>query len=202
MRDRFGPPLPRAFFTRTAAQVASALLGATLVHHFGVKTSAGVIVETEAYVGAHDLACHASKGLTQRTRGMFGEAGHAYVYLIYGMHHCFNVVTDVPGIGAAVLVRALRPIAGCEVDADGPDKLCRALSIERALDGVDLCAPRAALSIRRGETMEPARISTGPRIGVAYAGEWADAPLRFWIADDPWVSRASAATRRLRRSAT
>ncbi len=167
------------------------------------------IVETEAYVGAHDLACHASKGVTPRTRVMFGPAGHAYVYLIYGMHSCFNVVTDDVGVGAAVLVRAVSPIVECDGGTDGPGRLCRALAIDRRFDGHDLCAPTSAIRLharprgRIGRIGRVGRIENGPRIGVDYAGErWSSAPLRFWLADDPWTSRASTSLRKLRRSAT
>ncbi|MFI5298459.1 MAG: DNA-3-methyladenine glycosylase [Polyangiales bacterium] len=199
---RFGPALERPFFARSADVVARALLGCALVRSDGETTRVGRIVETEAYVGEHDLACHASKGVTSRTRVMFGEAGHAYVYLIYGMHSCFNVVTDAIGVGSAVLVRALAPIAGCDGATDGPGRLTRALRIDRLHDGIDLCAPAAMLRLHARPRARVGRIDCGPRIGVDYAGSWAAAPLRFWISDEPWVSGVPAALRKLRRSAT
>lgn len=199
----FGPPLERPFFVRPAAVVARAMLGCALVVVDGERIRVARVVETEAYVGAHDLACHASKGITARTRVMFGAAGHAYVYLIYGMHSCFNVVTDAVGVGAAVLVRAVAPLVGCDGATDGPGRLCRALGIDRRFDGHDLCATTARIRLHARSGGRLGRIERGPRIGVDYAGdEWSTAPLRFWLADDPWSSRAPAALRKLRRSAT
>lgn len=179
--------LPREFYARRAIVVARDLLGRVLVHQDGGVRRAGVIVETEAYVGPHDLACHASKGRTARTDVMFGPAGHAYVYLIYGMYDCFNVVCERVGYPAAVLVRAVAPIEGCDGKTDGPGKLCRALKINRALNRADLT--NSALTIEEGTRMSPRRIEKGPRIGVDYSGDWAHAPLRFWVRDDPHVSR-------------
>lgn len=170
--------LPRTFFERPALQVARALLGQVLVH--GPRR--GRIVEVEAYLGPHDRACHSAKGRTARTEVMFGPAGHAYVYLIYGMHHCFNVTT---GQGAAVLVRALEPLSPLAARTDGPGRLCKAFAISRAQNMLALDGP--TLRIERGTT--PGRIARGPRIGVDYAGAWAGKPYRLWIADNPFVSR-------------
>ena len=175
-------PLPRGFYDRKTVTVARDLLGRTLVH--GERR--GRIVEVEAYVGEHDLACHASRGRTKRTAVMFGPAGHAYVYLIYGMHHCFNVVTEPEGHASAVLVRAVAPLAGLAGSGRGPGRLCRAMGIDRALDGHDLTG--GALHLLVGEPVLSWRIAKSPRIGVDYAGAWAARPLRFYVRDDPNVS--------------
>jgi DNA-3-methyladenine glycosylase len=188
--------LPRSFYRRPAIDVARDLLGRTLVHVDLRTRRAGRIVETEAYVGAHDLACHASKGRTARTDVMFGDGGYAYVYLIYGMYDCFNVVTDRAGHPSAVLVRALCPLEGCLRSTDGPGKLCRALAVTRAQNGLDLRG--GELFIESGEPPAPRRIRKGPRIGVEYSGHWAKRHLRFWIDGDPWVSDAPAKLRKLR----
>lgn len=184
-----GAWLPPEFFVRDATTVARALLGQVLVHEHGGIRRAGRIVETEAYVGAHDLACHASKGRTPRTEVLFGPPGRAYVYLIYGMYHCFNVVVEPEGVAAAVLVRGLEPLEGIPPEArtDGPGKLCRALHVTLAHNRLDLRAP--PLYLLAGPEVASRRIAKGPRIGVDYAGEWAAKPLRFWEKDNPYVSR-------------
>lgn len=188
--------LARSFYERPAIDVARALLGCVLVHvDAGVRRS-GRIVETEAYVGAHDLACHAAKGRTPRTDIMFGAGGHAYVYLIYGMYDCFNVVTEREGHPSAVLVRALRPLENCLRDTDGPGKLCRALAITRAQNKLDLLGDE--IFIEAGNPADPRSIAKGPRIGVDYSGHWARRHLRFWIKDDPWVSDATTASKKRR----
>ncbi len=184
-------PLPLDFYARPAEVVARALLGASLrlVGHDGVVRS-GRIVETEAYVGAHDRACHAAKGRTQRTDIMFGPAGRAYVYLVYGLHELFNVVTGAEGDPQAVLVRALEPAPGTRgtdgsARGDGPGRLTRLLGIDRRLLGARLDAPPLTLHPGR----PPERILALKRIGVEYAGpEWADAPLRFVDADSAQLS--------------
>ncbi len=181
-------PLPRSFYARDALVVARALVGARLVHGGRV----GRIVETEAYRGPTDLACHARVGLTKRTKTLLGEAGHAYVYLIYGMYDCFNVVCGARVRGHAVLVRAVEPLDGVDegVRTDGPGKLTRALGITRALDGHDLTkAPLVVL----GREKRPKLVVTA-RVGVAYAGEIADAPWRFYDGASKHVSRPSART--------
>jgi DNA-3-methyladenine glycosylase len=181
------PPLPRAFYARNPVTVALELLGARLVHpHEGVLR-AGRIVEVEAYLGPQDRAAHSSKGLTARTRVLFGPAGHAYVYLIYGMHCCMNVVTGPPG-GSAVLLRALEPLAGIEGRTNGPGLVCRAMHIDRRLNGHDLTAGNGLHLAPRphSETLTVARTT---RIGVGYAGRWAQRRLRFYIRGNPFVSR-------------
>ena len=181
--------MEREFYARKTVVVARALLGRVLVHDDDGVRRSGRIVETEAYVGEHDLACHASKGRTARTDVMFGHPGHAYVYLIYGMYDCFNVVTEREGHASAVLIRALAPLEGCLGKTDGPGKLCRALHITRAENRVDLTAPESRLRIEEGTPVSARKIAKGPRVGVDYAGAWAHQPLRFWIEGDPHVSR-------------
>jgi DNA-3-methyladenine glycosylase len=130
--------LPRSFYDRDTTLVAQELLGKYLVHVVGGVERVGRIVETEAYLGPHDLAAHSAKGLTNRTRVMFGPPGHAYVYLIYGMHWCMNVVTEKEGQAAAVLLRALEPVTNLEGRTQGPALLCKAMGVDRALNGHDL----------------------------------------------------------------
>ncbi|AGC48344.1 DNA-3-methyladenine glycosylase [Myxococcus stipitatus DSM 14675] len=192
-------PLPPSFYARPALVVARELLGTLLVVRdaHGVRR-VGRIVETEAYIGEHDLACHAAKGLTARTEVMFGPAGRAYVYFIYGMHCCFNVVTDEPGVGAAVLIRALEPVEGleAEVRTDGPGRLCKALGLNLTHNRMELGTD--ALHLLAGEAVAEARVEQGPRIGVDYAGEWAQKPFRFWVGDSQHVSRRPAPRARKR----
>lgn len=185
-------PLPESFYARPALTVARELLGAHLVLEEGGWRRVGRIVETEAYIGQEDLACHASKGLTPRTEVMFGPPGRAYVYLIYGMYHCFNVVTDAPGVGAAVLVRAVEPLEGLPPGArtDGPGRLCRALGLTLAHNRLELQSPR--LYLTEGTPVPEARVARGPRIGVEYAGAWAREPFRLWVRDSEHVSRATS----------
>jgi len=181
--------LSRRFFARPSDVVARALLGKVLV----CGRRAGLVVETEAYLGPDDKASHARFGPTSRNAVMFGPGGVSYVYLIYGMYDMFNVVTGRDGEPGAVLVRAVDPargIAGGSGSATGPGKLCRALGISRARHhGVDLTASRG-LFLAAGERVAPDRIARGPRVGIDYAGEWAPAPLRFWVDGHPAVSRA------------
>ena len=183
--------LPREFYSRSALVVARELLGKTLVLAEDGVRRAGRIVETEAYIGEHDLACHAAKGRTLRTDVMFGPPGHAYVYFIYGMYHCFNVVTRPEGVAAAVLVRALEPLEGLppHTRLNGPGKLCRAMGITLAHNREDLLGDR--LFVEDGAKVSPRRMARGPRIGVDYAGTWAEKPYRFWIRDNPHVSRGA-----------
>jgi len=147
---------------------------------------AGRIVETEAYVGPSDKACHASRGLTPRTRVMFGPPGYAYVYLIYGMHNCLNVVTEAEGSPAAVLIRAIEPFASIRgQNGSGPGRLCRVMEIDRGLGGLDMTRSPLYILDRSGPSPKIAR---SPRIGVAYAGEWAEKPWRFYDARSRAVS--------------
>lgn len=179
--------LTRAFYARKAEVVARQLLGCVLGHRDddGVVRRAR-IVETEAYVGPHDLACHASRGRTRRTEVMYGEGGYAYVYLIYGLHHMFNVVTGSEGHPEAVLVRACAPLENCDGHLSGPGSVCRALGIDLRGYGEDLLGERLWLEPRLGPAP---KVVTGPRIGVDYAGEWASRPLRYAIDQAPEVSR-------------
>jgi DNA-3-methyladenine glycosylase len=180
--------LSQRFFARRSDAVARALLGKTLV----CGDRAGVIVETEAYLGPDDLASHARFGKTERNAVMFGPGGVAYVYLIYGMYDMFNVVAGPDGQPGAVLVRALEPARGMTGGASaarGPGKLTRALGISRQHNGTDLCRS-PDLFVAGGARVAPGRVACGPRIGIDYAGDWARAPLRFWIDGHPAVSRS------------
>ena len=176
--------LKRNFFAREAADVARELIGATLVRRVGEKELRARIVETEAYVGTHDLACHASKGKTKRTAIMFGQAGHAYVYFCYGMHHLLNVVTGNIGDAQAVLIRAAEPLH-CHANLTGPGNLTKALQITIADNGTDLTTQNDIYFIKREGTVE---VEVSKRIGVDYAREWKDALLRFTDAQSVAVS--------------
>jgi DNA-3-methyladenine glycosylase len=192
--------LDRAFYDRDTLTVARDLLGQRLVRRLDGERVAGRIVEVEAYVGEMDTACHAHRGHTARNAVMFGSPGYAYVYFIYGMHHCFNAVTDREGYAAAVLVRALEPLEGTQgmrarrkgrADVEltnGPAKLCYALGIDRALNGIDLVTSQE-LWLERDVPIAGEQIATGPRVGVrgddfALTVEW-----RFWIRGNRYVSR-------------
>jgi DNA-3-methyladenine glycosylase len=168
--------LSRRYFSRPTLTVARSLLGKYLVRENGTGTIAGKIIEVEAYIGPDDKACHASKGRTARTDVMFGRAGVAYIYLIYGMYHCLNVVTEREEFPAAVLIRAV------EIDGkliDGPGRLCRALDIDRSLNRVDLTIREQLWFEDRASRVPRSKIGTFPRIGVDYAGAWAKKPWRF-----------------------
>ena len=194
--------LPREFYTRPdVLEVARDLLGKKLVvpGRNGARVS-GIIVETEAYRGPEDRASHAWNGRrTKRTETMYGAGGTAYVYFVYGMYHQFNVVTSVEDIPHAVLVRALEPGEGLAVMCrrrpgrseyeltSGPGRLCLALGIDRKLDKADLLGDRVWLE--DGISISPRQIGRGPRIGIDYAEKWIDKPWRFWVKDNPFVSR-------------
>ena len=181
-----GRRLPRSFYARDARDVARDLLGKVLVHVDGGVRRAARIVETEAYQGAEDQASHARFGPTRRAGIMFGPPGHAYVYLIYGISHCVNVVTDRPGVASAVLVRAGEPVEGCLHSTRGPGNLCRALAIRRQThDGVDLA--EGALFVEDAPPPEERVIAT-PRVNVKFAGEWAEKPWRWLLAGNRFVS--------------
>ena len=179
--------LPRIFYDRDTILVAQELVGKWLVHDMAGGKRIGKIVEVEAYLGAHDLAAHSSKGLTERTKIMFGPPGHAYVYLIYGVHHCMNVVTEREGHASAVLLRAIEPVKNLEGKTSGPGLLCRAMGIDRRLNAHDLLSDD--FFIAEPAALEKISIVKRPRIGVDYAGHWAKRLLRFYIKGSPFVSR-------------
>ena len=180
--------LPRSFYDRDTIDVARELLGKHLVHRSGGVERVGRIVETEAYLGPHDLAAHSARGLTPRTRVMFGPPGHAYVYFVYGMHWCVNVVTQAEGTASAVLLRALEPVKNVEGRTNGPALLCRAMGIDGRLNGHDLVGRTLFLEAPRDA--QPVRIVKRPRVGVDYAGpRWAGRLLRFYEHGNPYVSR-------------
>ena len=194
---RAGDPLPPAFYDRDTRVVARELLGALLECHGEEGVCAGRIVETEAYLGADDPACHAIAGVTERTRHLHGPPGTAYVYFIYGAYWCFNAVTEPAGVGSAVLVRAVEPVAGIDLmrlrrpkvrkDRDltnGPGKLCTALGITGALSGLPIDRP--PLTVRAGAPVPDAEVVVTPRIGITRA---ADRPLRWLVAESEFVSR-------------
>ena len=168
--------LSKAYFSRPTVQVARSLIGKYLVRVIDGHEIAGRIIEVEAYVGGEDQACHASKGKTARTEVMFGPSGIAYVYLIYGMYHCLNVVTEREERPAAVLIRAIE-VGGQLID--GPGRLCRALQIDRSLNRHDLTIQELLWFEERGERIPRRLVNAFPRIGVDYAGEWAKKPWRF-----------------------
>ena len=179
--------VPLRFYRRDPVTVGRALLGCALVR----GDRAGVIVETEAYLGPEDKASHSRFGPTARTSVMFGRGGVAYVYLCYGIHEMFNIVTGAEGEGQAVLIRAVAPHVGLPDDpavGRGPGKVTRALGIDRSHDRRDLT--RGALFV--APHAAPPAVATGPRVGVDYAGAWAAEPLRYWWPDHPAVSRAPA----------
>jgi DNA-3-methyladenine glycosylase len=191
--------LPRSFYSRPALDVASDLIGKVLVRNVNRRKLAGKIVETEAYAGPHDLACHASKGHTPRTSIMFGPPGFAYVYMIYGFYFCLNAVTEPEGYPAAVLIRAVEPLDNVEYMrklrknpaderniASGPGKLCMAMAIDKKLNGSDLTNGILWVEDRKLET---GPIDVSPRVGVDYAGEFRDKPWRFFVRGNPHVSR-------------
>jgi len=190
--------LPRSFYEQSTIEVAKQLLGKYLVRKHPAGSTIGRIVEAEAYIGPQDLACHASKGRTKRTEVMFGPAGHAYVYYIYGFYNMLNLVTESKDYPAAVLIRAVEPVEGIELMesrrrnrvlhnlASGPGKLCQAFDIDRALNGADLCG-NVLFVEDRGEP--PPKFQAKPRIGVDYAGKWKDKPFRFLIRGSEFVSK-------------
>jgi DNA-3-methyladenine glycosylase len=201
--------LDRAFYRQPPEDLARALLGCILVRidETGIRL-AGRIVEVEAYLGSEDRAAHSFGGRrTVRNRSMYLDAGHAYVYFTYGMHHCMNVVSDEPEVATACLIRALEPTDGFErmrqnrsgkvpverlrdVDlCSGPAKLCQALAIDRALDGEDMVeSDRLFIQAEDGMSTDEADIVRAPRIGVAYAGAWAEQSLRWLLRGNRHVS--------------
>jgi DNA-3-methyladenine glycosylase len=193
-----GIRLPRSFYEQSTVVVAKQLLGKHLVRRHSKGTTVGRIVETEAYIGPQDLACHASKGRTLRTEVMFGPAGHAYVYFIYGFYNMLNLVTERKDYPAAVLIRAVEPVMGVDLMrarrqldklrdlASGPGKLCQAFAIDRSLNGADLCAD--VLYVEDRGVSQP-KFRATPRIGVDYAGKWKDKKYRFVLRDSDFVSK-------------
>jgi DNA-3-methyladenine glycosylase len=195
-RSRVGAPFPTRFYDRPTELVARELLGAVLECNTHEGVTRGRIVETEAYLGPDDPACHAAAGLTQRTQHLFGPPGHAYVYLIYGMYWCFNAVTRERGHGAAVLVRAVHPLDGVELMrrrrpkakherdlTNGPGKLCLAMGIVGTMSGASL--RDGPVQIRSGAPVPDEDVIVTPRIGITQAAQW---PLRYVVHDDPFVS--------------
>lgn len=199
-------PLPRSFYARPVLQVTRDCIGKILVRRTREGTVTGRIVEAEAYRGPEDRAAHSFGGRrTQRTEAMFGPAGHAYVFLIYGLHWNFNLVTGEEGQPHAVLVRAVEPISGMDLMSQrrgqpratrdltsGPGKLCRAFAIDGRDYGSDLCSGRA-LFLAEGPA--PERVARSGRVGVDYAGEWASRPWRFYDPSCMFVSGARASRR-------
>ncbi len=188
----WGCKLPRSFYARSTVEVARALLGKVVVH----GATAGIIVETEAYLGGEDLAAHSARGQNERTRVIFGPPGHAYIYLIYGMYECLNLVAERDGRPGCVLIRALEPVAGValmrarrgtrpklEQLANGPGKLTLALGITRALNGADVT--RGPLVVREATCADEIGIEVTPRIGITRSAEL---PLRFVMAGNRFVS--------------
>ena len=180
--------LQRAFYERDTVEVARSLLGKVLVH----GTVAGRIVEVEAYLGADDKAAHSARGSTPRTRVIFGPPGHAYVYLIYGMYECLNIVAEPDGRAGCVLIRALEPLSGLDKMrkrrgnhdlCSGPGKLTQALGVTRKHYGADLT--RGPLRVEEW-TSKPFDIAVSPRVGIRLCKDF---PLRFFIKDNPYVSR-------------
>ncbi|MBX3362973.1 MAG: DNA-3-methyladenine glycosylase [Phycisphaeraceae bacterium] len=215
------PPDPRRFFSQPAESLAPALLGTILVRtlHDG-STLRARIVETEAYVGIHDRASHAYHAhRSPRNESMYAQPGVLYVYFAYGMHHCANIVCGSPGEPVAVLLRSLEPLDGIPIMrarrhdprlarkapipdhhlCRGPGNLCRALNIDRSLDGIDLVTDnRLSVEIPSSLPISPEQVSKGPRIGIGDKGEWTSAPLRFWISNSPSVSRSREEAHRRR----
>lgn len=193
--------LDRAFYLRTdPVEIAKELLGKYLVRNLDEGTTIGKIVEVEAYMGTKDAAAHSYKGIiTERIRVMFGEGGHAYVYMIYGMYYCFNIVTNGPNVPYAILVRALEPIEGIELMqkrinkekinqlCNGPGKLCKAMAINKSDNGIDLCGNE--IYITEGERIEEENIIATPRINIDYSGPAKDYLWRFIIKDSLYISR-------------
>jgi DNA-3-methyladenine glycosylase len=192
LKCKLGAVLPRAFYNRPAEEVAPALLGKILVQ----GACSARIVETEAYLGLRDRAAHAWRGLTPRTKVLFGPPGHAYVYLIYGVYECLNIVAEAEGSPGCVLIRALEPLTGLaamrkrrgpvkrDTDlANGPGKLTIAMGITRRHNGADVTEGSLVVCDAQGDPFE---IAVSPRVGIRHNADW---PLRFFIADNPCVSR-------------
>lgn len=179
--------LTRDFYNQKTVLVAKSLLGQYLVSRIGGLERIGRIVEVEAYIGPHDLASHCSKGMTKRTQTMFGPPGHLYIYMIYGMYFCTNIVTEAEGHGSAVLLRALEPIKNIQEKTSGPGLLSRALQFDKTLNGSDLLGNQ--IFITEPDRISPFTIKKRPRVGVAYAKAWAKKLLRFYIEGNAYISK-------------
>lgn len=186
--------LHREFFAQPTLAVARQLLGMRLVRIENGQRIAGVITETEAYIGENDLGCHARVGRTPRNQVMYGPPGHAYIYFTYGMHWMLNFVTEAEGFPAAVLIRAIHLTEGIEQAAarragripaqwtDGPAKICQALAIDRSLNGADLCTDKAILFVESAAPISDASVTIGPRVGLNSVPEpWKSKPWRFCV---------------------
>jgi DNA-3-methyladenine glycosylase len=182
--------LPKVFYYRPTLTVARELIGARLVRILDGQRLVGLITETEAYISQKDLACHAKAGITPRTKVMFGEPGHAYVYFTYGNHWMLNVVTEREGFPAAVLIRAIQPIKRVDVmlerrngrDTFGPGKLCQAMGITKSENGVDLTKKNGGLWIEAGHKVPNSLVTKGPRVGLNNTPEpWLSKPWRFLV---------------------
>ncbi len=202
--------IKKSFYNRKTLKVAHEILGKFLVRKIGKKIIAGKIVETEGYVGPNDLASHASRGKTARTAPMFGPPGHAYVYLVYGLSYCFNIVTEKENYPAAVLIRAIEPTDGADIMiknrnfnkkqnlkskilnlkslTNGPGKLCQALKIDKKLNGIDLTG-RVLWIEDRGLKIKSSDIVPAKRVGVDYAGQYKNKPWRFYLKGNKFVSK-------------
>jgi len=193
--------LRRDFYERSTLTVARGLLGQRLVRVIDSERLSSLIVEVEAYIGEDDAACHAACGRTPRNEAMYGSPGIAYVYFIYGMHHCLNVVTGREGYPAAILIRALEPVEGIEGMrarrggrpdtqlTSGPARLCQALDVDRQFDGADLCAPDALLFLEEDAAIPDDAVATGPRVGVRGEEVALTVPWRLYVRDSRYVSR-------------
>ena len=192
-----GKILARAFYDRDTEIVARELLGSILECDTDQGRASGIIVETEAYIGEQDAACHAAAGLTKRTEPLYGPPGNAYVYFIYGMHWCINAVTRARGLPSAVLIRALEPLDGVALMrrrrprartdrelTNGPGKLCAALGIDNRMNGIPLQG--RPVVIRAGRSVPDRDVVVTPRIGITQAADW---PLRYFVRDNQFVSR-------------
>lgn len=197
--------LKRDFFEKPTLVVARALLGQRLVKQEGEARIAGFISETEAYIGTEDDGCHAKAGLTPRNRTMWGPAGHSYVYFTYGMHWMLNLVTELEGFPAAVLIRAFIPEEGLAIIqqrrggqpskhwTDGPAKLCQALGIDGTYDGLDICLPDSRLFIEPMQPVPESSVTTGPRVGLNQVAEpWKSMPWRFRLPLDHYITRGGS----------
>lgn len=172
--------LKKKFFEQNTLKAARELLGKTLTRKWRGKKLRGVITETEAYKGLSDKASHASRGMTPRTALMFGEAGRAYVYLIYGMHHCLNIVTEKSGYPAAVLIRSIW-LPDSQMQINGPGRVCKFFHIDKTLNGENITKSRKLWIESSAIIRKPKKILRGTRIGVDYAKEWKNKPWRFYI---------------------